>query len=178
MESLATSTLAIIGVLYGAFAAWGQTDFKRLIAYSSFSHVNFVLAGLFVWNQMAHGGAILQAVNHAVTIAGLFLVAGWLEDAPWHDRVWTALAGLTRYMPKLSWMTLFFVLSTVALPGLNNFVSEVMVLYGVFSNLAFGCATAWFDRHLLRPLHAPLDHSVYFDVPSALQTSGTEIFRR
>ena len=72
--------LSIAGVLYGGLAAWMQNDFKRLLAYSSFSHVNFVLAGIFVWNQTAHEGAILQAINHGVTIAGLFIVAGWLEE--------------------------------------------------------------------------------------------------
>ena len=109
--------------LYGGLAAWMQTDFKRLIAYSSFSHVNFILAGIFVWNQMGHEGAILQALNHGVTIAGFFIVAGWLKSG-------LVLLPMGRFMaskclPQLCWLTLIFVLSSVALPGTNNFVGEM-----------------------------------------------------
>lgn len=123
--------LAIAGVLYGGLAAWMQGDFKRLIAYSSFSHVNFILAGLFIWNQTAHSGAILQAFNHGITITGLFLTAGWLADrlgttsiGPYH--------GIAKFLPHLCWLTLVFVLSSVALPGTNNFVGELMILFGLF----------------------------------------------
>lgn len=166
--------IAIIGVLYGAFAAWGQNDFKRLIAYSSFSHVNFVLAGLFVWNQMAHSGAILQAVNHAVTITGLFLAAGWLEK-----RLGTthfgSVSGLATYLPRLCWISLFFVLSAVALPGLNSFVSEVMVLYGVFQKSIWlaallGLTVIFSILYMLRFLH-----SVYFEVPSEFQSHWKDL---
>lgn len=167
-------TLAIIGVLYGAWAAWGQTDYKRLIAYSSFSHVNFVLAGLFVWNEMAQGGAILQAVNHAITITGLFLVAAWLKM-----RLGTTeygnQSGLAEYMPKLCWLTLFFVLSAVALPGLNNFVSEIMVLYGVFQqnmwlSATLGLTVIFSILYMLRWIH-----SIYFNEPSPFKTSYSDI---
>ena len=72
--------LAMAGVFYGGLAAWRQNDYKRLIAYSSFSHVNFILVGIFVWDETAHTGAILQALNHGITIAALFLVASWLEE--------------------------------------------------------------------------------------------------
>lgn len=122
---------AIAGVLYGGLAAWMQKDYKRLIAYSSFSHVNFILAGLFVWSQTAHAGSILQALNHGVTIAALFLVAGWLQDRLGSTAINSA-SGLAKIMPKLCWLTLFFVLSAVALPGMNNFVGEVMILFGLF----------------------------------------------
>lgn len=122
--------LAIIGMIYGALAAWRQRDFKRLLAYSSFSHVNFVLAGVFIWNEVAHSGAVLQAFNHGVTIAALFLVAGWLSR-----RTGTTLiekfSGAAAYFPLLCWLTLFFVLSSVALPGTNNFVGEIMILFGL-----------------------------------------------
>lgn len=167
-------TLSIIGVLYGAFAAWGQTDFKRLIAYSSFSHVNFVLVGLFVWNQMAHSGAILQAVNHAITITGLFLVASWLEK-----RLGTTqfgqVSGLACYMPRLCWITFFFVMSAVALPGLNNFISEVMVLYGVFQvhillSALLGLTVIFSILYMLRWIH-----SVYFETPSPYESNWLDI---
>lgn len=123
--------LAIAGVFYGAFAAWMQNDFKRLIAYSSFSHVNFVLAGLFVWNSLSHEGAVLQALNHGITIAALFLVAGWLQQRIGNTSLYTN-SGLATYMPYLCWFTLFFVLSSVALPGTNNFIGEIMILLGLF----------------------------------------------
>lgn len=122
---------AIAGVLYGGLAAWMQKDYKRLIAYSSFSHINFVLAGLFVYSQTAHAGAILQALNHAVTITALFLVAGWLEERLGSTSMGN-VSGLAKYLTRLCWLTLFFVLSSVALPGTNNFVGELMILFGLF----------------------------------------------
>lgn len=123
--------LAIIGVFYGAFAAWMLQDFKRLIAYSSFSHVNFILAGLFVFSGTAEEGAILQAINHSITIAALFLAAGWLEERLGSTEIGVA-GGLCKYMPKLCWFTLVFVLSAIALPGTNSFVGEILILFGLF----------------------------------------------
>lgn len=166
--------LAITGVLYGAFAAWAQTDYKRLIAYSSFSHVNFVLAGLFVWNETAQAGAILQAVNHAITITGLFLVAGWLEDRLGTTQ-YGKVSGLAHYMPKLCWLTLFFVMSAVALPGLNNFISEVMVLYGVFQqsmwlSATLGLTVIFSILYMLRWIH-----TIYFNEPTRYHTGYKDI---
>lgn len=123
--------LAITGVLYGGLAAWAQGDYKRLIAYSSFSHVNFILAGVFIWSQAAQEGAILQALNHGVTIAGLFLVAGWLEERTGSTAM-GPLSGLAKFFPHLCWLTLIFVLSSVALPGTNNFIGELLILLGLF----------------------------------------------
>ena len=122
---------AIAGVFYGGLAAWRQLDFKRLIAYSSFSHVNFILAGLFVWSELAHSGAILQALNHGITITALFLVAFWLEIRLASTSL-QGTGGLAKYLPQLCWLTLFFVLSSVALPATNNFVGELMILLGIF----------------------------------------------
>lgn len=123
--------LAIVGLLYGGFAAWAQNDFKRLIAYSSFAHVNFVLIGVFVWNTFAFQGAILQAFNHAITICALFLVASWLEKRL-HSTSMHAVQGLAKYLPHLCWLTLFFVLSSVALPGTNSFIGELLIFLGLF----------------------------------------------
>lgn len=123
--------LAIIGVFYGGFLAWRQNDFKRLIAYSSLSHVNFILAGLFAMSQTSLAGGILQALNHGITIAGLFLVAGWLEERLGSTSLKQA-RGLCKYLPQLCWLTLFFVIASVAIPGTNNFVGELMILFGLF----------------------------------------------
>lgn len=122
--------LAIAGVFYGAFAAWKQTDYKKLLAYSSFSHVNFILAGAFIWDTLAHTGAVLQALNHGITIAALFLVAGWLEERLGNTRM--NAGGLAKYFPYLCWLTLFFALSSVALPGTNNFIGELLIFFGLF----------------------------------------------
>lgn len=166
--------LAIAGVLYGGLAAWMQNDYKRLIAYSSFSHVNFILAGLFVWSQTAQSGAILQALNHGVTIAALFLVAGWLEE-----RIGTTtfgqVSGLCKFMPQLCWLTLFFVLSSVALPGLNNFVGEIMILFGIFGQhpwlaAILGLTVILSVIYMLRWMQ-----KVYFEAPSFFQESWVDI---
>lgn len=122
---------AIAGVFYGGFSAWGQRDYKRLVAYSSLSHVNFILAGVFIWDQAAHTGAVLQSVNHAVTIAGLFLVAKWLEDRIGTTEIAKG-GGLAKYLPQLCWLTFIFVLASVALPSTNNFVGELLIFFGLF----------------------------------------------
>lgn len=157
--------LAIAGVLYGGLAAWMQKDYKRLIAYSSFSHVNFILAGIFVWNQTAHEGAILQAINHGVTIAGLFIVAGWLEERL-GSTVMSPFSGLAKYLPQLCWLTLVFVLSSVALPGTNNFIGEILILFGLFGlhpylTAVLGLTVILSVIYMLRWMQ-----TVYFDAPS------------
>jgi NADH-quinone oxidoreductase subunit M len=166
--------LAIAGVLYGAFAAWSQNDFKRLIAYSSFSHVNFILVGLFVWNEPAPAGAILQAINHGITITALFLAAGWLEE-----RVSTtdmrSVKGLAKYLPQLCWFTLVFVLSSVALPGTNNFVGEIMILFGLFGvhpwlTAILGLSVIFSVVYMLRWMQ-----SVYFETPLLRQPGWVDI---
>jgi NADH-quinone oxidoreductase subunit M len=123
--------LAIFGVFYGGLIAWKQHDFKRLLAYSSFSHVNFILAGIFVWSQTAQTGAIFQALNHGVTISALFLVAGWLEERIGSTDM-GQVNGAARAWPLLCWFTLIFVLSSIALPGMNNFIGEFLILFGLF----------------------------------------------
>lgn len=159
--------LAIAGTLYAALAAWRQSDYKRLIAYSSLSHVNFVLAGLFVWDLTAHTGAILQAFNHGITIAGLFLVAGWLEERIGSTSIERA-TGLAKNLTRLCWLTLFFVLSSVALPGLNNFIGELLVLFGLFKQnpwLAFilGLTVIFSVIYMLRWME-----KMYFGKPNSI----------
>jgi len=166
--------LGIVGVFYGAFAAWMQNDYKRLIAYSSFSHVNFILIGLFVWNQTAQSGAILQSLNHGITIAALFLVVGWLED-----RLGTTamdpFSGLAKFLPILCWFTLVFVLSSVALPGTNNFVGELMILFGLFIHnpwlSSILCLTVILSViYMLRWMQ-----KMYFEEPILFQESWVDI---
>ena len=169
--------LGIVGVFYGGFAAWRQQDYKRLIAYSSFSHVNFILIGLFVWNQTAHSGAILQALNHGITITALFLVAGWLEE-----RIGTtamgSIGGLARFMPHLCWLTLFFILSSVALPGTNNFIGEFMILLGLFATYPW--ATSFLCLSVILSVIYMLRwmQKVYFEPPSFFQEAWIDIRSR
>lgn len=156
--------LAIAGVLYGGLAAWAQNDYKRLIAYSSFSHVNFILAGIFVWSQAAHEGAILQAINHGITIAGLFLVAGWLEERL-QSTAMSPFSGIVKFFPHLCWLTMIFVLSSVALPGTNNFIGELLILFGLFGQhpwLTFilGLTVILSVIYMLRWMQ-----NVYFEIP-------------
>lgn len=169
--SLILVGLAIAGVLYGGLVAWAQKDFKRLLAYSSFSHVNFVLVGLFVWDQTAHTGAILQALNHGVTIAALFLVAGWLEERLKTTSL-LSYSGVARFFPILCWTTLFFVLSSVALPGTNNFIGELLILFGLFGShpwlaALLGSTVILSVIYMLRWMQW-----VYFDTPNIPQTAS------
>lgn len=166
--------VAIIGMLYGALAAWAQKDFKRLISYSSFSHVNFLLAALFVWNDIAYTGAILQVLNHAITITGLFLVAWWLEERLGSTLIGD-MCGLAKYFPRLCWFSIFFILSAIALPGLNGFVSEVLILFGIFTQnpwkaAVLGLTVIFSVIYMLRWIH-----STYFQTPSAQQKSWTDL---
>ena len=172
--SLPLLSLAIAGVLYAGLVAWMQNDFKRLIAYSSLAHVNFILVGLFIWEEAAHAGAILQALNHGITIAALFLTAGWLQD-----RLGTTAlgpySGLANYLPKLCWLTLFCVLSSVALPGLNNFVGEFLILFGLFGlhpwlTAVVGLTVILSVMYMLRWMQ-----NLYFEKPSPFQVGWVDI---
>lgn len=167
-------SLAIAGVFYGGLAAWMQNDFKRLIAYSSFSHVNFILVGLFVWNETAHDGAILQAINHGITIAALFLVAGWLEERLGSTRI-GPVSGLAKFLPQLCWLTLVFVMSSVALPGTNSFVGELMILFGLFTMHPWLAALLTLTVILSVIYMLRWMQKVYFEEPSLFQETWIDI---
>lgn len=167
-------TLSILGVFYGGLAAWMQKDYKRLIAYSSFSHVNFVLAGLFIWHQPAHIGAILQALNHGITITGLFLVAGWLENRLGTTSM-TIYSGVAKYMPRLCWLTLIFVLSSVALPSTNNFVGELLIFFGLFGQNPWVAAVLALTVILTVMYMLRWMQTVYFETASPFQDRWKDI---
>ena len=123
--------LGAVGVIYGAFLALGQSDFKRLVAYSSVSHMGFVLLGLYAWNTLAIQGAVMQMVAHGVSTAALFMTAGALQHRL-HTRDMEQMGGLWQAAPRMGACTLFFVLASLGLPGLGNFVAEFLVLMGLF----------------------------------------------
>jgi NADH-quinone oxidoreductase subunit M len=124
--------LGAISVVYGGFMAFAQTDFKRLVAYSSISHMGFVLLGVFAWNVVAVQGAVMQMIAHGLSTAALFMMAGALQQRL-HTREMGRMGGLWMHAPRMGAVALFFVVASLGMPGLGNFVGEFMVLLGAFA---------------------------------------------
>ncbi len=124
--------LGTISVLYGAMLAFAQTDLKRLIAYTSISHMGFILLGLFSWNLFALQGSVITLLAHGISAAGLFMLAGMLQERL-HTREMSLMGGLWGPLPRLAALALFFSLASLGLPGLGNFMGEFLVLLGAFS---------------------------------------------
>ncbi|MDT8305097.1 MAG: NADH-quinone oxidoreductase subunit M [Anaerolineae bacterium] len=123
------AVLAIIGIIYGAIVSFAQTDVKRLVAYSSVSHLGFVMLGIFSLNNAGIQGAILQGVNHGLSTGALFYLVGVLYEKR-HTREMDAFGGIWRAMPIFSALSLIITLSSMGLPGLNGFVGEFTILLG------------------------------------------------
>jgi len=123
--------LGVISILYGAKLAFAQTDLKRLIAYISVSHMGFILLGIYAFNEMAMQGVVMQMVVHGISTGALFIIAGAL-----HERIQTRdigqMGGLWSKVPKMGAMGLIFVMASLGLPGLGNFVAEILILIGSF----------------------------------------------
>lgn len=124
--------LGAAGVIYGAVLAFAQVDFKRLVAYSSVSHMGFVLLGLYAWNNLALQGAVMQMVAHGVSTAALFMLAGALQHRL-HTRDMYRMGGLWHQAPRMGACAMFFAVASLGLPGLGNFVAEFLVLVGLFA---------------------------------------------
>jgi NADH-quinone oxidoreductase subunit M len=138
----AISVLALIGIVYGAIVALMQTDVKRLVAYSSVSHLGFVVLGTFAFTLQAMTGGVLQMVNHGLSTGALFLLVGMVYERT-HTRNLSEMGGLAAGMPWLMGAFLFVSLSSLGLPGLNNFIGEFLVILGTFArNRAFGAIAA------------------------------------
>jgi len=123
--------LAVIGIIYGALVAMVQKDMKRLVAYSSVSHLGFVMLGLFAFNIQGIQGGILQMVNHGISTGALFLLVGILYERR-HTRLISEYGGLFKVVPVYATVFLIVTLSSFGLPGLNNFVGEFLILMGAF----------------------------------------------
>jgi len=123
--------IAVIGVIYGALVAMVQPDFKKLVAYSSVSHLGMVVLGIFAFNEIGIQGAIYQMLNHGISTGALFLVAGMLYDRR-HTHLISEFGGLVTPMPKLSAFFLVVTLSSIGLPLLNGFVGEFLILNGTW----------------------------------------------
>lgn len=123
--------LGVAGILYGAVLALGQSDFKRLVAYTSVSHMGFVLLGVFSGSSVALQGAVIQMISHGVSTGALFILAGALQERM-HTRQLDRMGGLWETIPALSGTALFFVMASAGLPGLGDFIGEFLVLMGTF----------------------------------------------
>ena len=123
------AVLAIIGIIYGAIVSFAQKDVKKLVAYSSISHLGFVTLGIFALNEAGLQGAILQGVNHGLSTGALFFLVGVLYEQT-HTRDMSAYGGVWKIMPVFSVLSLIVVLSSMGLPGLNGFVGEFTILLG------------------------------------------------
>jgi len=125
------ATLAVVGIIYGALVAMVQPDMKKLVAYSSVSHLGFVVLGIAAMNTQGVEGAVYQMLNHGVSTGGLFLIVGMLSDRR-HTRLISEFGGLKKVVPHLVAAFLIVTLSSIGLPGLNGFVGEFLILLGAF----------------------------------------------
>lgn len=125
------ATLAVIGIIYGALVAMVQKDVKKLVAYSSVSHLGFVVLGIFALNTVAVQGAIIQMVNHGLSTGALFLIVGMIYDRR-HTRMIKDFGGIAKKMPIFTVMFMIATLASIGLPGLNGFVGEFLILNGSF----------------------------------------------
>jgi NADH-quinone oxidoreductase subunit M len=157
--------IAVVGILYGAVVALMQRDIKKLIAYSSVSHMGFVVLGTFALNATATSASVVQMVNHGLSTGALFLLIGFLYERR-HTRQISAFGGLSKQVPVMAGLWLIVSLSSLALPGLNGFVGEFPILLGTFQEspwagvlAAFGAVLA--ALYLLwayqRIFHGPLE---------------------
>ncbi|MFO0946382.1 MAG: NADH-quinone oxidoreductase subunit M [Planctomycetota bacterium] len=158
------ASLSVMGILYGALCALAQDDIKRLVAYSSVSHLGFCMLGMFALNSEGLAGSTLQMVNHGLSTGGLFLLVGMLYER-YHTRQLAEMGGLANKLPLFAVALVFISLSSVGLPGLNGFVGEVLSLIGMFkvhvgyavlgtSGIIFG---AWYLFNMLQKvLFGPL----------------------
>ena len=123
--------LGVIGIIYGAFCALSQTDFKKLVAYSSVSHMGYIMVGLFSFQKVALAGSLYQMINHGISAGGLFMIVGFLYERL-HTRNLEDFGGLAKIVPLMAIAFMVMTLSSVALPGSNGFVGEFTILLGAF----------------------------------------------
>ena len=124
--------LGIIGILYGAKLAFSQTDFKRLVAYTSVSHMGFIMLGVFAFNQIAFQGVVMQMLAHGISTGALFVIVGSLQERI-HTRDLNQMGGMWEQLPRMAGATLIFTMGSLGLPGLGNFIAEYLTLSGAFS---------------------------------------------
>ncbi len=162
--------VAVVGIVYGAVMAFSQTDLKRLVAYTSVSHLGFVLLGIFSWNPLALQGAIMTMVCHGLSTGALFVLVGGLQERI-HTRDLANMGGLWAVAPRLSGAALFFSLASLGLPGMGDFVGEFLVLLGsykisvtitVVATLGILASTFYALRMVQRAFQGPDTHAWQF----------------
>jgi NADH-quinone oxidoreductase subunit M len=155
--------LGVLGILYGAILAFAQTDVKRLVAYTSVSHMGFVLLGVFTWNPWALQGAVLEMLCHGLSTGGLFILAGALQERL-HTRDLEHMGGLWSTVPRLGGVGMVLAMASLGLPGLGNFVAEFLVLLGAFqvspvltivASIGLVLAAVYALRFIQRTFHGP-----------------------
>lgn len=131
--------LGVTGILYGAKLAFAQTDLKRLVAYTSVSHMGFVILGIFSFNEIAYQGVVMQMIAHGISTGALFILAGQLYERI-HTRDINQMGGLWGKAPFMGAMGLIFSMASLGLPGLANFIAELLILMGAFkANILIAC---------------------------------------
>ena len=131
--SVLISALAVVGIIYGALVAMVQPDLKKLVAYSSVSHLGFVVLGIFSFTDQGMQGALYQMLNHGISTGALFVIVGMVYDRR-HTRLIAEFGGLANVMPVFSTFFMIITLSSIALPLLNGFVGEFLILIGTFTS--------------------------------------------
>jgi NADH-quinone oxidoreductase subunit M len=131
--------LGVIGILYGAKLAFAQTDLKRLVAYTSVSHMGFVILGVFSFNEIAYQGVVIQMIAHGISTGALFILVGQLYERI-HARDINKMGGLWEKVPVMGAIGLIFSMASLGLPGLGNFIAELLILIGAFkTNILMSC---------------------------------------
>jgi len=131
--------LGVVGILYGAKLAFAQTDFKRLVAYTSVSHMGFVILGVFSFNELAWQGVVMQMIAHGISTGALFILVGQLYERI-HTRDLNNMGGLWEKAPVMGAFVLIFSMASLGLPGLGNFIAELLILIGAFkTNILMSC---------------------------------------
>lgn len=153
----------VIGILYGAMLAFSQTDLKRLVAYTSVSHMGFVILGVFAFNDLAWQGVVMQMITHGISTGALFLIAGSLYERI-HTRNIERMRGFWQQMPYMATIALIFSMASLGLPGLGNFVAEFLTLVGswqsnpvltIFATIGLVAATAYSLRIMQKIFYGP-----------------------
>lgn len=155
--------LGVIGILYGALLAYSQTDLKRLVAYTSVSHMGFVILGVFAFNDLAWQGVVMQMITHGISTGALFLIAGSLYERI-HTRDVEKMRGFWAQVPYMGTVALIFSMASLGLPGLGNFVAEFLTLVGawqsspvltIFAAIGLVAATAYSLRIMQKIFYGP-----------------------
>lgn len=162
--------IGMAGILYGAKLAFAQTDLKRMVAYTSVSHMGFVILGIFALNEIAYQGVILQIIAHGLSTGALFVLVGMLQERS-HTRNISSFGGLLDSLPKMGSMMLIFAMASLGLPGLGNFVAEFLILIGsyktnsvltILASMGLITATVYSLRLFQGVFHGKANENMFF----------------